>query len=247
MGRLTLTELAYLLITRREPTDGADAGSSTRCSCRSPTTGSRRARSRPGSRTPARPRRRRAAIAAGLLGAGSVFLGPAGDTAQFLAGRACRQRRRRTRRRHARATLAEAAVRRAGDAGERVPGLGHPVHKDAGPAHAAPLRARRGRKGCSGRTSACSRFVADVHDDAVGPAPADQRRRRGRRRARRHRHPADERARRRAHRAHRRPRRPPRRRGRRPDRHAALARGRRPRPRRATDATLEVSLPIFSR
>src|SRR5919106_638168 len=59
------------------------------------------------------------AVAAGLLGAGNVFLGVVDDTALFLA-----------------AILAdptdgavERAVQAEIDAGRRIPGLGHPVHK----------------------------------------------------------------------------------------------------------------------
>jgi citrate synthase len=120
MGRLTLTDLAYLLVTHREPTDGerrlldavlvslADHGlTPSALATRLTHTGA--------------PEAVQASVAAGLLGAGSVFLGPAGDTAEFLA-----------------AALAEGlsaddavAVRRA--AGLRVPGLGHPVHREVDP------------------------------------------------------------------------------------------------------------------
>jgi citrate synthase len=61
------------------------------------------------------------AVAAGLLGAGSVFLGPAGDTAEFLADVV------------ARGGDAEAAVDALLAAGQRVPGLGHPVHREVDP------------------------------------------------------------------------------------------------------------------
>jgi citrate synthase len=67
------------------------------------------------------------AIAAGLLGAGSVFLGPTEDTARFLhaavvevgagADDSALQR------------AAHRAVRDCAAAESRVPGLGHPVHK----------------------------------------------------------------------------------------------------------------------
>lgn len=133
MGRLTLTELAYLLVTHREPTGGerrlldavlvslADHGlTPSALATRLTFTGA--------------PEALQAAVAAGLLGAGSVFLGPAGDTAQFLsellaavpagadgAGAGTDDL--------ALGARAEAAVRRLHDAGRRVPGLGHPVHR----------------------------------------------------------------------------------------------------------------------
>ena len=61
----------------------------------------------------------------------------------------------------------------------RVPGLGHPVHKVAGPAHARASTRSRRRRACSGRTCGCC---------ATSPRPtaprraraADQRRRRRR-------------------------------------------------------------------
>ena len=56
-------------------------------------------------------------VAAGLLGAGSVFLGVVEDTARFLAEVL-----------EAGGSAAD-AVRARIDAGRRVPGLGHPVHK----------------------------------------------------------------------------------------------------------------------
>ena len=55
------------------------------------------------------------AVAAGLLGAGSVFLGVVEDTARFLDDD--------------RATTWRARVARELEAGRRIPGLGHPVHK----------------------------------------------------------------------------------------------------------------------
>ncbi|MGH9266872.1 MAG: citryl-CoA lyase, partial [Acidimicrobiales bacterium] len=72
------------------------------------------------------------AVAAGLLGAGSVLLGPAGDTAEFLAaalaatgaGGADDQRL---------GSVAAAAVDACLASGARIPGLGHPIHKDADP------------------------------------------------------------------------------------------------------------------
>ena len=132
MGRLTLTELTYLLVTRREPTPQqtrmldavlvslADHGlTPSALAARLTYTGA--------------PEAIQGAVAAGLLGAGSVFLGPAGDTAQFLydalqgAGAAADPEDATLR------TIAETAVDARRSAGERVPGLGHPVHKDVDP------------------------------------------------------------------------------------------------------------------
>ena len=122
MGTLTLTELAYLLVTRREPTASqrrmfdavlvslADHGlTPSALAARLTYTGA--------------PEAIQGAVAAGLIGAGSVFLGPTGDTAEFLAdaltqfGDADLVR------------TAELAVEQRRAAGSRVPGLGHPVHK----------------------------------------------------------------------------------------------------------------------
>jgi citrate synthase len=132
MGRLTLTELSYLLVTHREPTPQqrrlldavlvslADHGlTPSALAARLTYTGA--------------PEAIQGAVAAGLLGAGSVFLGPAGDTAQFLfdalrAADAPAQPDDTTLR-----SIAEQAVDARRAAGERVPGLGHPVHKDVDP------------------------------------------------------------------------------------------------------------------
>jgi citrate synthase len=133
MGRLTLSELAYLLVTKREPTPQqtrlldavlvslADHGlTPSALAARLTYTGA--------------PEAIQGAVAAGLLGAGSVFLGPAGDTAQFLydavqaaAGGSANPDDVALRR------IAEVAVDARRAAGERVPGLGHPVHKDVDP------------------------------------------------------------------------------------------------------------------
>jgi len=120
MGDLTLTELAYLLIVGRRPTYGerrvvdavlvslADHGiTPSSLAARLTYTGA--------------PEAIQGAVAAGLLGAGSVFLGPAGDTAQFLS--------------EVLVTGVDARGAVAGliTAGRRVPGLGHPVHKREDP------------------------------------------------------------------------------------------------------------------
>lgn len=129
MGRLTLTELTYLLVTRREPTPGerrildavlvslADHGlTPSALAARLTYTGA--------------PEAIQGAVAAGLLGAGSVFLGPTGDTAQFLADTLVGVHDVEE---EALRALADDAVARRRAAGLKVPGLGHPVHKDDDP------------------------------------------------------------------------------------------------------------------
>ena len=153
MGRFTLTELAYLLVTRREPTAGRAAG---------PRRGARVAR-RP------RPHAERARGAAHLHGRAR------GDPGRDRGGSAGRgQRVPRPRRRHravprsthraptgddpatSRCELPRLAVEeRAGTRAERVPGLGHPVHRVAGSrAPRASTRLRPSRT-CSVPISGC--------------------------------------------------------------------------------------------
>jgi citrate synthase len=123
MGEMTLTELAYLLVTRRRPTEGqrrmfdavlvalADHGlTPSALATRLTHTGA--------------PEAVQASVAAGLLGAGSVFLGPTGDTAELLAATLAGQPDDADL-----AALADTAVARLRADGRRVPGLGHPVHR----------------------------------------------------------------------------------------------------------------------
>jgi citrate synthase len=114
MGNVTLTELTFLMVQRRMPSPEetrlldavlvslADHGlTPTVLAARLTHTGA--------------PESIQGAIAAGLLGAGSVFLGVVEDTARFLD------------------EIGEddvgAAVARELETGRRIPGLGHPVHK----------------------------------------------------------------------------------------------------------------------
>lgn len=113
MGRTTLTELAFLMVQRRPPSPEetrlldavlvslADHGlTPTVLAARLTHTGA--------------PESLQGAIAAGLLGAGSVFLGVVEDTVRFLD------------------EIGEdvaGGVTREIEAGRRIPGLGHPVHR----------------------------------------------------------------------------------------------------------------------
>jgi citrate synthase len=125
MGRVTFTELAFLLVQGREPSAGetrlldavlvslADHGlTPTVLAARLTHTGA--------------PESLQGAVAAGLLGAGSVFLGVVEDAAVFLGEVIA-----------AAGSDADPAVERAAAeavaarlaAGRRIPGLGHPIHK----------------------------------------------------------------------------------------------------------------------
>jgi citrate synthase len=169
MGRLSLTELAYLLVVGREPTAGerrmldavlvslADHGLTPMAlAARLTYTGA--------------PESIQGAIASGLLGAGSVFLGPAGDTAQFLADALADapagendepiedDRLREV------AASAVAALR---EAGRRVPGLGHPVHREADP-RTTRLYELAASESLLGPHLRLLRFVAEANTEASG-------------------------------------------------------------------------------
>ncbi len=163
MGRLTLTDLAFLLVTRREPSPGerrmldavlvslADHGlTPSALAARLTFTGA--------------PEAIQGAVAAGLLGAGSVFLGPAGDTAEFLVA-ALRDAPGGDD-----ASLRVAAERAVGArrrAGKRVPGLGHPVHRVEDP-RKPRISALAAEEGLLGPHLRLLRFVAAAHEEASG-------------------------------------------------------------------------------
>jgi citrate synthase len=166
MGRLTLTELAYLLVTRREPTVGqrrmvdavlvslADHGlTPSALATRLTYTGA--------------PESTQGAVAAGLLGAGSVFLGPAGDTAHFLSDALAASRAGSDADDATLRDLAAAAVRDRRESGARVPGLGHPVHKDEDP-RTPRLYALAAEYGVLGPHLRLLRFVAEAHAEQSG-------------------------------------------------------------------------------
>src|SRR5262245_43145444 len=120
MGRLTFTEYFHLLVTGREPTDDeryfldlllvaiAEHGLMPANIAARMTLA-------------ADPASLHGAVAAGILGCGPVVLGPAEECARL------REAARATG-----ATPAEVA-RAAHDAGEKLPGFGHPVHKPVDP------------------------------------------------------------------------------------------------------------------
>jgi citrate synthase len=166
MGRLTLTELSYLLVTRREPTPQqrrlldavlvslADHGlTPSALAARLTYTGA--------------PEAIQGAVAAGLLGAGSVFLGPAGDTAQFLfdalqaVGAPAQPDDAMLH------DIAVQAVDTRREAGERVPGLGHPVHKDVDP-RTPRLYAIAAEEGLLGPHLRLLEHVAAVNEERSG-------------------------------------------------------------------------------
>jgi citrate synthase len=168
MGRLSLTELAYLLITHREPTAGqrrlldavlvslADHGlTPSALAARLTFTGA--------------PEAIQGAVAAGLLGAGSVFLGPAGDTAQFLADALRRDGSAATdgvddeALRH----VAVDAVAGIEVAGSRVPGLGHPVHRHEDP-RTPRLYALASEEGLLGVHMRLLEMVRAAYEDVSG-------------------------------------------------------------------------------
>jgi citrate synthase len=161
MGKVTFTELAFLLVRGREPTAQetvlldavlvslAEHGlTPTVLAARLTHTGA--------------PESLQGAVAAGLLGAGSVFLGVVEDTAVFLegvvadAGAGCDLE-----------AAAAAAVRARLAAGGRIPGLGHPVHK-AGDPRTARIYAIADEQGLEGPHLRALRLVSAAHREATG-------------------------------------------------------------------------------
>ena len=102
-------------------------------------------------------------MAAGLLGAGSVLLGPAGDTAEFLAAALAAHGGEDL------SATAERAVRARRDAGLRVPGLGHPVHRTQDP-RTPRLYELAAEEGVLGPHLRLLELVAEVHERLSGRA-----------------------------------------------------------------------------
>src|SRR4051812_39871399 len=156
MGSATLSEPAFLVVQRRMPTQEetrlfdavlvslADHGlTPTVLAARLTHTGA--------------PESLQGAIAAGLLGAGSVFLGVVEDTARFLQGIIDS------------GGTAEQAVKDRIAAGQRVPGLGHPVHKIQDP-RTPVIYAIAEEAGKLGPQLRLLREVAAAHEQQTGRA-----------------------------------------------------------------------------
>jgi len=131
MGRMSFGDVAFLLASGREPSRGesrlfdavlvalADHGlTPTALAARLTYTGA--------------PEALQGALAAGLLGGGSVFLGPVEDTARFLHEIVAELPEPEGGELNLEA-LAGEAVEAAVASGRRIPGLGHPVHKHTDP------------------------------------------------------------------------------------------------------------------
>ena len=168
MGKVTFTEMAFLLVANRVPSAGearlfdaalvslADHGlTPSVLAARLTWTGATESL--------------QGAVAAGLLGAGNVFLGVVEDTARFLAGildglppvdAAGSEAVRRA---------AEEAVAAEISAERRIPGLGHPIHKVEDP-RTPRLYAIAGEAGIPTPHLTLLRAVAEAHAAATGKA-----------------------------------------------------------------------------
>jgi len=152
MGRLTFTEHFHLLLTGREPSEDerfvldlllvaiAEHGLMPSNVAARMTLAA----------DPAAPQ---GAVAAGILGAGTVVLGAAGECARFLAD--------------ARERGAEAVVRELHEAGRRVPGFGHPLHRPVDP-RAERILALAGERGLAGASCKLARELHGVVADVTG-------------------------------------------------------------------------------
>src|SRR3954468_5618306 len=164
MGKATLTELAFLVVQRRMPTPEetrlfdavlvslADHGlTPTVLAARLPYTGA--------------PESLQGAVAAGLLGAGTVFLGVVEDTAAFLepvVAEADGDDERWT-------AAARVAVEARLAEGGRIPGLGHPVHKQVDPRTPRMYEIAE-QNAVLGPHLRALRLVADAHRELTGRA-----------------------------------------------------------------------------
>src|SRR5215469_17953492 len=107
------------------------------------------------------------AIAAGLLGGGSRFLGVTEDTGRFLASVLATVAGDLPTTREQWDALARRAVTEQRAAGRFVPGLGHPVHKTADPRTAVIIEIA-GREGLRGPHLRLFEAIGRVHAEVLG-------------------------------------------------------------------------------
>ncbi|HZD66424.1 MAG TPA: citryl-CoA lyase, partial [Acidimicrobiales bacterium] len=107
------------------------------------------------------------ALAAGLLGGGSRFLGVTEDAGRFLAEALSDHDAPLPDDGAGWDDLALAVVRRARAAGTLIPGLGHPVHKDVDP-RTPTLVALAAEEGTAGPHLALYQAIGRVHDQVLG-------------------------------------------------------------------------------
>jgi citrate synthase len=164
MGKVSFGELAYWLLTLRRPTPGqcrlfetvllslADHGFT-------PTAIAARLTYL------SAPDAIQGALAAGLLGGGSRYLGVTEDTGRFLAE--ALKGREPPSDEPGWDALAEGAVRARSDEGRLVPGLGHPVHKQGDPRTPVIIRVAH-EEGLYGPHLALFEAVGRVHPRILG-------------------------------------------------------------------------------
>lgn len=166
MGEVSFADLAYRLLTQREPTAGqrrvfetvlvalADHGfTPTALASRLTLTSA--------------PESIQGALAAGLLGGGSRFLGVTEDTAAFLHEVLSGVDGNVPATPEGWDELARAAVTRRREEGRFVPGLGHPVHKDGDP-RTPRLFAIAQEEGCFGDYLSLYEAIGRTHADILG-------------------------------------------------------------------------------
>ncbi|MGH2746783.1 MAG: citryl-CoA lyase [Actinomycetota bacterium] len=166
MGEMSFSDLAFLLASGRTPTEDesmlfdavltslAEHGlTPTALATRFTYTGA--------------PESMQGAIAAGLLGAGSVFLGPVEDTARFLHEIVDELSVEERSDEAALASAATEAVRALVKEGRRIPGLGHPTHRETDPRTPRLYQIARDA-GLAGPHLRVLELVASAHRDETG-------------------------------------------------------------------------------
>jgi citrate synthase len=168
MGLMSFTDLAFLLAAGRTPSEAeatlfnavlvslADHGlTPTALAARLTYTGA--------------PESMQGAIAAGLLGGGSVFLGPVEGTARFLHDILASLPSDKRSDDAALESAAAQAVQGTLDAGMRIPGLGHPVHRETDP-RTPRFYELADEVGLTGPNLRLLKYVASAQREATGRA-----------------------------------------------------------------------------